>query len=462
MSDNKASKPIQMAFNWEAGVKPRGPGVRGDSLTARQPTEHPMFPEYLMEEVVERHNMQAALKKVRANKGSAGIDGMSVDELPDFLKAHWPEIKDQLLDGSYRPMVIKRVEIPKPGSQEKRKLGIPCVLDRLIQQAILQVLQWRWDPTFSEFSYGFRPGRSAHQAVAQAQAYIEQGYPIVVDMDLEKFFDQVCHDRLMSRLAERIPDKRLLKLIRGYLQAGILEDGLVTPSKAGTPQGSPLSPFLSNVVLDELDKELEARGHRFCRYADDSNIYVRSLRAGERVMAGISRFITGRLKLKVNESKSAVDRPQNRSFLGFSFTGGKSANRRKIAPKAMGRFKARVKELTRRNQGRSLEQVVSALDPYLRGWIGYFGFCQTTSVLRDLDSWIRHRLRCLQWKQWKVYHRRKAELIKRGIRPELAHTSAFSAKGPWRISHTPGVCIALNNQFFDRMGLIRLSAQRRI
>jgi RNA-directed DNA polymerase len=359
-------------------------------------------------------------------------------------------------------MVIKRVEIPKPGSQEKRKLGIPCVLDRLIQQAILQVLQWRWDPTFSEFSYGFRPGRRAHQAVAQAQAYIEQGYPIVVDMDLEKFFDQVCHDRLMSRLAERIPDKRLLKLIRGYLQAGILEDGLVTPSKAGTPQGSPLSPFLSNVVLDELDKELEARGHRFCRYADDSNIYVRSLRAGERVMANIGRFITSRLKLKVNESKSAVDRPQNRRFLGFSFTGGKSANRRKIAPKAMGRFKARVKELTRRNQGRSLEQVVSALDSYLRGWIGYFGFCQTTSVLRDLDSWIRHRLRCLQWKQWKVYRRRKAELIQRGIRAELAHTTAFSAKGPWRISHTPGVRMALNNQFFDRMGLIRLSAHRHI
>jgi RNA-directed DNA polymerase len=462
VSDIKASKPIQMAFNWEAGVKPQGPGTRGDSLAAREPTERPMLSEHLMEEVFERHNLHAALKQVRANKGSPGVDGMSVDELPDFLKAHWPEIKDQLLDGSYRPMVIKRVEIPKPGSQEKRKLGIPCVLDRLIQQATLQVLQWRWDPTFSEFSYGFRPGRSAHQAVAQAQAYIEQGYPIVVDMDLEKFFDQVCHDRLMSRLAERIPDKRLLKLIRGYLQAGILEDGLVTPSKAGTPQGSPLSPFLSNVVLDELDKELEARGHRFCRYADDSNIYVRSLRAGERVMAGISRFITGRLKLKVNESKSAVDRPQNRSFLGFSFTGGKSANRRKIAPKAMGRFKARVKEMTRRNQGRSLEQVVSALDPYLRGWTGYFGFCQTTSVLRDLDSWIRHRLRCLQWKQWKVYRRRKAELIKRGIRPELAHTSAFSAKGPWRISHTPGVRIALNNQFFDRMGLIRLSAQRRI
>ena len=462
MSDVKTSKPIQMAFNWEAGVKPRGPGARGESLAAREPAERPMVGGNLMEEVVERRNMQAALKQVRANKGSPGVDGMSVDELPDFLKAHWPEIKDQLLAGTYQPQVIKRVTIPKPGSQEKRELGIPCVVDRLIQQAILQVLQWRWDPTFSEFSYGFRPGRSAHQAVAQVQAYIEQGDTIVVDIDLEKFFDQVCHDRLMSRLAERILDKRLLKLIRGYLQAGILEDGLVTIPEAGTPQGSPLSPFLSNVVFGELDKELEARGHRFCRYADDHNIYVRSKRSGERVMASISRFITDRLKLKVNESKSAADRPQNRSFLGFSFTGGHSPNRRKIAPKALARFKARVKELTRRNQGRRLGQVITALSQYLKGWVGYFGFCQTTKVLRDLDSWIRHRLRCLQWKQWKVYRRRKAELIKRGINPELAHTTAFSAKGPWRISHTPGVRMALNNHFFDQMGLIRLSAHQGI
>jgi RNA-directed DNA polymerase len=462
VSDTKASKPVQMAFNWEAGVKPRGPGARGDSLAAREPTERPMFSEHLMEEVFERHNLHAALKQVRANKGSPGVDGMSVDELPDFLKVHWPEIKNQLFDGTYQPQMIKRVDIPKPGSQEKRKLGIPCVIDRLIQQAILQVLQWRWDPTFSEFSYGFRPGRSAHQAVAQAQAYIEQGYDVVVDIDLEKFFDQVCHDRLMSHLAERIPDKRLLKLIRGYLQAGILAEGLVIQPETGTPQGSPLSPFLSNVVLDELDKELEARGHRFCRYADDSNIYVRSMRAGERVMASISRFITKHLKLKVNESKSAVDHPQNRSFLGFSVTGGKSAKRRKIAPKALARFKARVKELTRRNQGRSLGQVIITLSTYLRGWRGYFGFCQTSKVLRDLDSWIRHRLRCLQWKQWKLYRRRKAELIKRGINPKLAHTTAFSAKGPWRISHTPGVRMALNNQFFDRMGLIRLSAHHGI
>jgi RNA-directed DNA polymerase len=458
VSDVKASKPIQMAFNWEAGVKPWGPGARGESLAARGPTERPVVGENLMEEVVERQNLQAALRQVRANKGSPGIDGMSVDELPDFLKAHWPAIKAQLLDGTYPPQMIKRVEIPKPGSHEKRKLGIPCVMDRLIQQAILQVLQWRWDPTFSEFSYGFRPGRSAHQAVAQAQAYMEQGYTVVVDIDLERFFDQVCHDRLMSRLAERIPDKRLLKLIRGYLQAGILEAGVVIVPEAGTPQGSPLSPFLSNVVLDELDKELEARGHRFCRYADDSNIYVRSQRAGERVMASVSRFITGRLKLKVNTSKSAVDRPQNRSFLGFSFTGGNAPNRRKIAPKALARFKARVKELTRRNQGRSLGQVIATLSAYLRGWKGYFGFCQTSKVLRDLDSWIRHRLRCLQWKQWKVYRRRKAELIKRGINPEVAHTTAFSAKGPWRISHTPGVRMALNNHSFDQMGLIRLSA----
>jgi RNA-directed DNA polymerase len=284
----------------------------------------------------------------------------------------------------------------------------------------------------------------------------------VVDIDLETFFDHVCHDRLMSRLAKRTTDKRVLKLIRAYLQAGILADGVVTIPQTGTPQGSPLSPFLSNIVLDELDKELEARGHRFCRYANDSNIYVRSVRAGERVMASISRFITGRLKLKVTESKSAVDRPEHRSFVGFSFTGGRSAKRRKIAPKARARFKARVKALTRRNQGRSLGHVITALNPYLRGWAGYFGFCQTSKVLRDLDSWIRHRLRCLQWKQWKSYRRRKAELIKYGINPKLAHTTAFSAKGPWRLSHTPGVRMALTNQFFDRMGLMRLRVHQGI
>jgi RNA-directed DNA polymerase len=417
-----------------------------------------MFGETLREEVCERRNMLVALKQVRANQGSPGSDGMSVNELPAFLKMHWPAIKEQLLGGTYQPRVLKRVEIPKPGSREGRKLGIPGVVDRLIQQALLQVLQRQWDSTFSDSSYGFRPGRSAHQAVAQAQAYLEQGYSYVVDIDLENFFDRVCHDRLMSHLARQIADKRVLKLIRTCLQAGILENGLVTTPREGTPQGSPLSPFLSKVVLDELAKELETRGLRFCRYGDDCNIYVRSVRAGTRVMASLSRFITQRLKLKVNTKKSAVDRPQQRSFLGFSFTGGKAPNRRKIAPKALARCKARVKELTRRSQGRSLEHVITTLSVYLRGWRSYFGFCQTPSVLRDLDSWIRHRLRGLQWKQWKVYRRRKAELTKRGINPELAHTTAFSAKGPWRISHTPGVRMALNNQFFEQLGLIRLSA----
>lgn len=421
-----------------------------------------MLGESVIEEVVERHNMQTALHQVRANQGSPGVDGMHVDELPAFLRAHWPGIKAQLLQGTYHPHVIKRGEIPKPGSPEPRQLGIPCVLDRLIQQAMLQGLPWRWDPTFSESSYGFRPGRSAHQAVAQAQADIAQGFNVVVDMDLEKFFDQVCHDRLLSRLAQRIADKRLLKLTRAYLHAGILANGLITVPEAGTPQGSPLSPCLSNVVLDELDKELEMRGHRFCRYADDSNISVRSKRAGERVRASISRFITQCLKLQVNTQKSAVDCPQNRSFLGLSFTGGKSPHRRKVAPKALSRFKARVKALTKRNQGRSLEHVITTLNQYLQGWVGYFGFCQTPSVFRDVDNWIRHRLRCLQWKQWKVYRRRKAEWIKRGVNPLLASITAWSGKGPWFMSHTPGVRMALDNRFFDQMGLIRLFTPHRI
>ena len=438
MSASKDSQPIQLAFNWEAGVKPQGPGARVDALAARETTERPMLGEHVMEEVLERHNMQTALRQVRANKGSPGIDGMNVEILPDFLRTHWPGIKHQLLEGTYQPRVIKRVEIPKPGSQEKGKLGMPGVLERLIQQALLQGLQWRWDPTFAESSYGVRPGRNAHQAVAQAQAYIAQGFSIVVDLDLEKFFDQVCHDRLMSRLAQRIADKRVLKLIRAYLHAGILENGLITVPEAGTPQGSPLSPFLSNVVLDELDKGLERRGHRF------------------------SRFITHRLKLKVHAQKSAVDCPQNRSFLGFSFTGGKSPGRRKVAPKALDRFKARVKALTKRNQGRSLQHVITTLNQYLQGWKGYFGFCQTPTVLRDGDSWIRHRLRCLQWKHWKVDRRRKAELIKRGVDPFLAHTTAWSGKGPWAISHTPGVRIALDNRFFDQMGLIRLYTPHRM
>jgi RNA-directed DNA polymerase len=456
MGNTKGRHVRRRTSNREAEVKPRGPGAKADLPIAGRDIENPMFGSDLMEEICSRDNLRAALKRVRGNKGSPGVDGMTVDELGDYLRVHWPQIKEALLNGEYVPQPVKRVEIPKPGKKEKRKLGIPCVLDRFIQQALLQVLQSRWDETFSEHSYGFRPGRSAHQAIARAQSYLKSGYGVVVDLDLEAFFDRVNHDRLMSRLAQRIGDKRVLKLIRAYLQAGILENGLVSVPTEGTPQGGPLSPFLSNVVLDEWDKELERRGHRFVRYGDDCNIYVKSQRAGERVMANLRRFITGRLKLRVNETKSAVDVPSKRKFLGFSFTAGRSANRRKIAPESLRRFKARVRQLTRRNWSISLEERVRRLTGYLHGWRGYFGFCETASVLRDLDSWIRHRLRCVQWKQWKVYRRRKAELIRLGVAPELAHATAWSAKGPWRISHTPGVRMALSNGYFDALGLPRL------
>jgi RNA-directed DNA polymerase len=459
MGNDNGSQFHQGTFTWEAEVKPRGPSARAELPIAKPAPERPMFGETLMEAICERKNMRAALQQVRANRGSAGIDHMSVAELPDFLTSHWPAIKEQLLAGAYHPKPVKRVEIPKPGSLEKRQLGIPCVLDRLIQQAVLQVLQPHWDPTFSDSSYGFRPGRSAHQAIAQAQAYLQQGYEYVVDIDLEKFFDRVCHDRLMSKLAERIADKRVLKLIRAYLRAGILEHGLVTVPTEGTPQGGPLSPFLSNVVLDELDKELERRGHRFVRYADDSNIYVKSERAGLRVMESVSHFLTQRLKLRVNQAKSAVAKPQQRTFLGFTFTGGKSPNRRKIAPKAVARFKAKVRELTRRTWGIRLEERIQRLSRYLNGWREYYGYGETPAVLRDLDSWIRRRLRCVQWKQWKVYKRRKTELMRRGVAEALATTTAWSAKGPWRACHTAGVQIALPSAYFDALGLPRLASR---
>jgi RNA-directed DNA polymerase len=331
---------------------------------------------------------------------------MTVDELPGYLEQHWPVIREQLLSGTYEPKPVKRVEIPKPDGGV-RKLGIPTVLDRFVQQAVQQVLQKQWDPTFSEHSYGFRPGRSAQQAVAQAQRYIAEGYGWCVDFDLEKFFDQVNHDKLMGAIVKRVEDKRLLKLIRAFLNAGVMEDGLVSPSVEGTPQGGPLSPLLSNLVLDELDRELERRGHRFVRYADDSNIYVRSERAGQRVMESVKRFITNQLKLKVNESKSAVAKPQERKFLGFSFTSGKEL-KRKIAPKAIDRFKERIREITAKSRGRSMEKMMEELARYVRGWRGYFGFCETPSVLRDLDSWIRRRVRCAFWRQWKTGRQRYA------------------------------------------------------
>jgi RNA-directed DNA polymerase len=353
---------------------------------------------------------------------------------------------------------VKRVEIPKPDGGI-RKPGIPTVLDRFIQQAVMQVLQRRWDRTFSEHSYGFRPGRSAHQAVAQAQKYIAEGYRWVVDLDLEKFFDRVNHDKLMAKIAERVGDKRLLKLIRAFLTAGVMEDGLVNPVDEGTPQGGPLSPLLSNIVLDEFDRELEQRGLRFARYADDSNIYVRSRRAGERVMESITRFITTTLKLKVNELKSAVARPWARKFLGFSFTSA-GIPKRRIAPKAVDRFKERVRELTSRTRGVSIERMAEDLTRYLRGWIGYFGKCETPSVLEGLERWFRRRLRSVIWKQWRRGSVRFAELRKRDVGKDLAAQTAGSAHGPWRLANSPALAIALPNAYFDSLGIPRLTVAR--
>jgi RNA-directed DNA polymerase len=382
---------------------------------------------------------------------------MTVQQLPGFLQQHWPAIREQLQSGSYKPQPVKRVEIPKPDGGV-RKLGIPTVLDRFIQQAVMQVLQERWDRTFSDHSYGFRPGRSAHQAVAAAQQHIAAGYRWVVDLDLEKFFDRVGHDKLMAKIAERVSDKRLLKLIRAFLRAGVMEGGLVSPVDEGTPQGGPLSPLLSNLVLDEFDRELERRGHRFVRYADDSNIYVRSRRAGERVMRSLMRFIHAKLKLQVNQSKSAVAEPWERKFLGFSFTWTESPKRR-IAPNAVQRFKERVRELTSRTRGISIERMAKELASYLRGWIGYFGKCETPSVLKSLEEWTRRRLRAVIWKQWKRGTRRFAELRKRDVNAPLAAKTAGSPHGPWRLANSPALAFALPNAYLDSLGIPRLTVR---
>src|SRR6266436_1695349 len=429
-----------------------------EARAAKACLESPAVAGPSMEAVVEGENLKQALARVKANKGAAGIDGMTVEGLAPYLKEHWPMIRAQLLDGTYKPQPVRRVEIPK-GSGGTRPLGIPTVLDRFIQQAVMQVLQADWDRTFSETSFGFRPGRSAHQAVERAQAYIAAGHGVVVDIDLEKFFDRVDHDILMGLIAKRVADKRLLKLIRGFLTAGVLEGGLVSATEEGVPQGGSLSPLLSNLMLDVLDKELEKRGHRFVRYADDCNIYVRSQRAGERVMAGIERFLAKRLKLKVNKAKSAVAKPNVCKFLGFSFTFG-SEPRRRIAPQAIARFKARVRELTRRSCGRSLAQIVKELSVYLIGWRGYFGFCQTPSVLRKLDEWLRRRLRAIAWKQWKHGRARFAELRRRGVGRDLAAQTAGSPHGPWRLSNSPALTIALPNAFFGSLGLATLAPKR--
>ena len=415
-------------------------------------TEHPAEGSRLMEIILERGNMFKALKRVRDNKGAPGIDNMTVDQLPGYLKRHWPKIREDLLNGTYKPFPVKRKEIPKPDGGV-RLLGIPTVLDRLIQQAIAQSLQQIWDPTFSDSSYGFRPGRSAHDAVLRAKSYLLSGYRHIVDMDLSKFFDRVNHDRLMSRLAAKIKDKGVLKLIRKYLTAGIMIEGLVSPSREGTPQGGPLSPLLSNIVLDELDKELEKRGLNFVRYADDFVIYLKSRKAAERVMKSITNFITGKLKLKINEEKSAVSHPWLRKFLGFTFISMCGQTKIRIHQKTIKRFKERVRELTDRNCGKSMAQIIYKLNLYLKGWWNYYRLTETRYIFKSLNGWIIRRLRCLLWKQWKNPRTKIRNLLKRRISHRHAVLCGNARKKHWRMSRVKWVIIALPNKYFLDLGL---------
>lgn len=429
----------------------------GEASTAMNGNERPGT-DRLMEEVVQRGNAKAALKRVRQNKGSPGVDGMTVDELPEYLAEHWEEIREQLVAGTYQPRPVKRQEIPKSGGGV-RELGIPTALDRFVQQAILQVLQPRFDPTFSEHSHGFRPGRRAHDAVCEAQRYIQDGRRVVVDVDLEKFFDLVNHDVLMGKLAGRIADKRMLGLIRRYLEAGIMANGVVVERVEGTPQGGPLSPLLANVLLDEVDKELERRGLSFVRYADDLNVYVRSKRAGEDAMQTLRRLYA-RLRLRINEAKSAVARPQDRKFLGYSFWVAPGRKiRRRIAPKALEAMRERVRQITARNGGRSIEQVVTELRSYLRGWKEYFRLAETPGVLTSLDEWIRHRLRLVHLKQWKRGRTVYRELRARGAsEPNAQRAAATAARSWWRVAGSSALHVALPASYFDELGVPRLAA----
>ena len=432
-------------------------GKRSGALNTTAGKEKPnLDTTQLMEEVIERTNMTEAMIRVERNKGAPGIDDMPVEELRSQLKTQWPKIKEQLLNGSYKPKPVKRVEIPKPGGSGVRKLGIPTVVDRLIQQALNQILTPIFDPYFSENSYGFRPGRSTHQAVLQAQKHVESGKRWVVDMDLEKFFDRVNHDILMARIARKVKDKRVLLLIRRYLQAGVMENGLITASVEGTPQGGPLSPLLSNILLDDLDKELEKRGLAFCRYADDCNIYVKSKRAGERILGSVTSFLERKLKLKVNEEKSAVARPWDRKFLGYSMT-VQLKPRLKVAEASVRRLREKLKEAFHRGQGRNLGRFIEQeLNPVLRGWGNYFILSETRGVFEELDGWIRRRLRQTLWKQWKQGRTRAANLMKQGMAKDRAFKSSGNGRGAWWNSGASHMNEAYPKSYFDQVGLISL------
>ena len=429
------------------------PGVARQTVTAAAETIGPPT-ETLMEEVLRRENLFSALKRVKANKGAPGVDGMSVDELPEYLREAWPAIREQLLSETYVPSPVREVRLPKPGGGT-RMLGIPTVLDRLITQAITQVMSPIFDQDFSAHSYGFRPGRSAHQAIEQARRYMAEGSRWVVDLDLEKFFDQVNHDLLMSRVARKIKDKRLLKLIRRYLTAGIMQGGLVSIREAGTPQGSPLSPLLSNILLDDFDKELERRGHCFCRYADDANVYVRSRRAGERVMASLTHFLESKLRLKVNRAKSAVDRPWKRKFLGYTVTNHRSP-RLKPAPQSVKRAKDRIRAITHKGRGRNILQVIKEVNQFTRGWVGYFRLATVKQAFDDLDQWLRRRLRKILWEQWKKPKTRYRRLVALGVNAERARKATATGLGAWWNAGASHMHAAITNRLLAKWGLLSL------
>jgi len=443
-----ASDGIARSADLGRQARPAHDGTAGNSATR------------LIEQVVQRENLLAAYQRVRANKGAAGVDGMSVDDLADFCRKHWSRIREQLLSGTYVPQPVRKVEIPKPGGKGMRTLGIPTVLDRLIQQALLQVLNPIFDPGFSEASFGFRPGRGTHGAVKRAREHMEAGYRWVVDMDLEKFFDRVNHDILMSRLARKIEDKCVLKLIRRYLQDGIMEGGVVSHRLEGTPQAGPLSPLLSNVLLDELDKELEKRGHRFVRYADDCNVYVRSQAAGERVLGSLEKFLAERLRLKVNRLKSAVARPWERKFLGYSVTVHREP-KLKVSQPSVKRLKDKLRPILRAGRGRSLARVCRELGPVLRGWVAYYRLSEVKAAFEAMDEWLRRKLRCIVWRQWRRTRTRFKELCRAGLARERALASACNGRGPWWNAGASHMNHALPTRKLQEQGLLSLLEEHR-